>query len=216
MKKYKGVILDLDGTLLDTVDDLGESMNETLKILEYPTFTMDEYKLKIGGGFMGLATSCLPEGIGEETISRMREVFSEIYAGNYANKTKPYEGINELLDGLVSKGMILAINSNKRNHYTEILADKFFSQIPFVKIFGQREGVLAKPDPFTALETVEAMGLNVDEVLYIGDTEIDIQTANNAHMDSVGVSWGFRGPEVLRRYGATYIVEKPKDILELL
>lgn len=216
MKKYKGIIFDLDGTLLDTIDDLGDSMNEVLEILGYPTFSMDQYKIKVGGGFRGLAINSLPEGIDEETISETIRLFTKIYDGKYTGKTKAYEGINALLDELVDRGIVLSINSNKRNEYTNILTDKFFGNIPFIKVYGEREGLPKKPDPFTALEIIAEMGLNKEEVLFIGDTKTDIQTANNAGMDSVGVLWGFRDYEELSSYGATYIVKNPEEIQNLI
>lgn len=216
MGQYKGIIFDLDGTLLDTIDDLGNSMNEVLKILKYPTYTRDEYKTKVGGGFKGLALNCLPSDIDEQTILETTKLFDEIYEKNYISKTKPYDGIMELLNELVSRGVVLAVNSNKRNYYTNILTDKFFSDISFVKAYGEREGIPRKPDPFTALEIIAEMGLNKDEVLYIGDTKTDMLTAKNAGIDSVGVLWGFRDHKELSKYGATYIVEKPEEILEML
>lgn len=216
MKKYRGIIFDLDGTLLDTVDDLGDCMNEVLKNLGYPTFEIEEYKLKIGGGFRGLAINCLPDDVDEDTINKTIELFSKNYDKNFINKTKPYDGIDELLDELSSKGIILAVNSNKRNDYTNILVDKFFSRIPFHKVYGERKGLPKKPDPYTALEIVSEIGINKDQVLFIGDSKTDILTAKNANMDSVGVLWGFRGREELIKYGATYIVEKPEEILKFV
>ena len=213
IKKYKGIIFDLDGTLLDTIDDLGDSMNEVLKILGYPTFSMDEYKIKVGGGFRGLAINCLPNDIDEDTISKTVVLFAEVYDNKYINKTKPYDGIHELLDELVSRDILIAVNSNKRNDYTNILTKKFFGEIPFVKVFGERENLPKKPDPYTALEIITDMGLKIDEVIYVGDTRTDIETANNGGMDSIGVLWGFRDYDELSRYGATYIVERPEEIL---
>ncbi len=216
MRKYKGIIFDLDGTLLDTIEDLGDSMNEVLEILGYPTYNMDQYKIMVGGGFRGLSINCLPDGIDEGTISKTIELFAESYDKKYLNKTKPYDGIDYLLDELVAKGIVLAVNSNKRNDYTNILTDKFFSRIPFVRVYGEREGLPKKPNAYTALEIWRDMGLRLDEILYIGDTKTDIETANNAGMDSVGVLWGFRDYEELSKYGASYIVSKPEEILELV
>lgn len=216
MEKYKGIIFDLDGTLLDTLDDLGDSMNEALETLGYPIYTIDQYKTKIAGGFRGLGINALPKETNEKVINQLIDVFVEVYDRKYANKTRPYERIQELLNDLVSKDIILGINSNKRDRYTKSLVDKFFRNIPFVKIYGEREGLPKKPDPYTALEIAKEMGLSVSDILFIGDTRVDIQTAHNAGMHSVGVLWGFRDYEELRDYGATYIVEKPEDILELV
>jgi phosphoglycolate phosphatase len=216
MTKYKGIIFDLDGTLLDTIEDIGESMNEVLETLGYPKYKIQEYKLKVGGGFRGLAINCLPKNADEETISKTIKLFSKIYDKNYLDKTKPYDGINELLDELMNRDILLAINSNKIDEYTNMLVNKFFSKIAFKKVSGEREGVPKKPDPYTTLEIISEMGISKDKVLFIGDTKTDIETANNAGIDSVGVLWGFRDREELNKYGATYIVEKPEEILRLL
>ncbi len=216
MDKYKGIIFDLDGTLLDTINDLGDSMNEALSILGWPTFELEEYKLKIGGGFRGLATNCLSEDVGEDVITRTMDLFAEIYDKNFLNKTVPYGGIDELLDKLNNKGILLAVNSNKNDQYTKVLIDKFFSRIPFVNVYGEREGLAKKPEPHAAVEILSEMRLSKDEVLFIGDSRTDIETANNVGMDSVGVLWGFRGREELMKHGATYIVEKPVEILRFV
>lgn len=216
MEKYKGIIFDLDGTLLDTIEDLGDSMNEVLSILGWPTFELEEYKLKIGGGFRGLAINSLPEDVGEDVITRTMDLFAEIYDKTFLNKTVPYGGIDELLDKLNNKGILLAVNSNKKDEYTRVLTDKFFSRIPFVNVYGEREGFAKKPEPHAAMEILSEMGLSKDEALFIGDSRTDIETANNVGMDSVGVLWGFRGREELMKHGATYIVEKPMDILQFV
>ena len=216
MTKYKGIIFDLDGTLLDTIDDLGDSMNRVLKTYNLPTFTMEEYKLKIGGGFKGLAINSFPEDTNNEIIEEAIQLFSNIYDSSYLNKTKPYKDIDYILDELNKMELKLGINSNKKDNYTNILANKFFSRIPFFAIYGEREGIPKKPDPISALEIIQLMGLKPDEVLYIGDSMVDIKTANNAGIHSVGVLWGFRDYDELKEYGATYIVSDPREILSIV
>ena len=216
MPKYKGIIFDLDGTLLDTIDDLGDSMNEVLKTYDHPIFTMEEYKMKIGGGFKGLAINSFPKETDIDTIEKAILLFSEIYDSRYLNKTKPYKDIDYILDGLNKMGIKIGINSNKRDSYTRELADKFFKRIPFVGVYGEREGIPKKPDPTSALEIISLMGLKPEEVLYIGDSMVDIMTANNAGIHSVGVLWGFRDYEELSKYGATYIVSEAKEILTIV
>lgn len=216
MKKYKGIIFDLDGTLLDTLDDLGDSMNEALESLGYPTYEIEQYRTKIGGGFRGLGTNVLPKDTNERVINQLVDIFTKVYDEKYADKTRPYEGIGELLNELVSKGVMLGVNSNKRHSYTISLVDKFFHNIPFVKVYGEREGVPKKDNPYAALEIAEEMGLSVSEILFIGDMRVDIKTARKAGMDSVGVLWGFGDYEELKEFGATYIATNPKDILELV
>lgn len=216
MKRYKGIIFDLDGTLLDTIDDLSESMNEVLKTYNYPTFTSEEYKLKIGGGFRGLVLNSFPEYTDLDRIDEAIILFSNIYHTRYLNKTKPYEGIDYILDELNDMGLKLGINSNKKDEYTNNLTNKFFERIPFIAIYGERDGISKKPDPTAALDIIKLMQLKPEELLYIGDSMVDIMTAKNSGIDSVGVLWGFRSYEELSKYGANYIISDPKEILEII
>lgn len=216
MTTYKGIIFDLDGTLLDTIDDLGDSMNEVLKTYNYPTFTSEEYKLKVGGGFKGLVLNSFPEGTDSDIIEEATLLFSKIYDTRYLNKTKPYEGIDNILDELNKMGIKIGINSNKKDEYTNTLTIKFFNRIPFIAIYGERKGITNKPNPASVLEIIQLMNLKPEEVLYIGDTKVDIMTAKNADIHSVGVLWGFRNHEELSNYGATYIISDPKEILSII
>lgn len=216
MTKYKGIIFDLDGTLLDTIDDLGDSMNEVLKTYNLPIFTMEEYKWKIGGGFKGLAMNSFPKGTDSDTIEKAILLFSNTYDSMYLNKTKPYRDIDYILDELNKMNLKIGINSNKKDSYTKELANKFFKRIPFIEIYGERDGIPKKPDPISALEIIKSMKLKPKEVLYIGDSMVDMETAKNAGIDSIGVLWGFRDYEELSKNGATYIVSEPKDILDIV
>lgn len=216
MKRYKGVIFDLDGTLLDTIEDLSDSMNIVLTKYKHPNFTKEEYMLKVGNGFRGLVLNSFPKKTDEKVIDKAVEQFAEIYDSNYLNKTKPYDEIDYVLDELNRLGIKLGVNSNKKDHYTMNLVSKFFARIPFIRVYGERDGIEKKPDPTSALEIAQAMELKPEEILYIGDSKTDILTAQNAGMDSVGVLWGFRSQEELREYGASYIVSSPKAILDIL
>jgi len=216
LNTYKGVIFDLDGTLLNSLEDIGDSMNKALDHMKFPIFNYDEYKLKVGGGFKNLLINYLPEGTSEELSEETLALFLEAYGKNYSNKTKPYDGIIELLNELKARGIKLGVNSNKRDDYTNYLVNKHFSDIPFVKTFGDRQGIVRKPDPSSALEIARAMDLRVEQVLFIGDSSIDMITAKNANMDSVGVLWGFRGREELKSNGANYLVEKPSEIIDII
>lgn len=216
MKEYKGIIFDLDGTLLDTIDDLSDSMNEVLKKYNYPIFTSEEYKFKVGAGFKGLTLNSFPKETDNAIIDEGIKLFAEIYDKRYLNKTKPYKGIDDILDTLAKMSIKLGINSNKRNDYTNNLTMKFFERIPFVRIYGERNGIPKKPDPTSALEIAEAMDLKPEEVLYVGDSSIDMMTAKNAGMDGVGVLWGFRSYEELNKYGANYIISAPDELLGII
>lgn len=214
---YKGIIFDLDGTLLNTLHDLSDSVNQALAEYGYESHSYDEYKQMIGGGFYNLIERSLPpEAKKKEIIEQVLELFVSIYDKNYMNKTVPYEGMEELVDRLADKQVKIGVNSNKRGDYTRALMNKFFSEAGFVKIIGDGDGYPKKPDPKAALELAGAMGLEPGEVLYIGDSKMDMMTGENAGMDTAGVVWGFRGEDELRKYNATYIVKNPKEIENLL
>ena len=217
-KEYKGIIFDLDGTLIDTLEDLADSVNEALEQMGYPVWPVEAYRFKVGRGFRNLMENSVPETVREDggVIDRMLGFFVEAYDRRYMNKSHPYEGVDELLDGLVGKGIFLAVNSNKRTDYTEKLIDKLFGRIPFVGVFGERAGVPKKSDPAGALELCGRMGLEPGEVLYVGDSGTDMKTGRNAGMDTVGVGWGFRGFPELEESGAVYLAETVQDILSLV
>ncbi|MCI8466352.1 MAG: HAD family hydrolase [Lachnospiraceae bacterium] len=217
-KEYKGIIFDLDGTLIDTLEDLADSVNEALEKMGYPVWTVEDYRFKVGRGFRNLMENSVPETMREDknVIDQMLNLFVEAYDRRYMDKSRPYKGIDEILDRLTAKGVPLAVNSNKRTDYTEKLIDKLFHRIPFVGVFGERNGVPRKPDPAGALELCERMGLKPEEVLYVGDSGTDMKTGKNAGMDTIGVGWGFRGFPELRENGAIYLAKIPEDILKIL
>lgn len=214
--KYKGIIFDLDGTLLDTIEDISDSVNIVLEEEGEETFSYDEFKLKIGGGFRNLITRCFPDRESDEEIDRLLERLKSVYEDNYMNKSKPYDGIEELIDVLVDKGVKLGINSNKREEYTINLVDKIFPDVEFVKVTGQTDDRDVKPDPTGARLVLDSMGLDESEVLYIGDSNVDVLTGHNLGAKVVGVDWGFRGEEELKKYGADYIAYSPMDILDIV
>lgn len=217
-KQYKGIIFDLDGTLINTLEDLADSVNEALERMGYPVWPVEAYRFKVGRGFRNLMENSVPEDVREDdgVIGQMLEFFVEAYDRRYMDKSRPYDGIDGLLDELVKGGIFLAVNSNKRTDYTEKLIDKLFHRIPFVGVFGERAGVPKKPDPAGALELCERMGLEPEEVLYVGDSGTDMKTGKNAGMDTVGVGWGFRGFAELKENGAVYLAGTVQDILDLV
>lgn len=217
-KAYKGIIFDLDGTLINTLDDLADSVNEALEKMGYPVWPVDAYRLKVGRGFRNLMENSVPENVRNDNavIDGMLKYFVEAYDRRYLEKSRPYEDIDQMLDTLVSENIQVAVNSNKRADYTEKLIVKFFHRIPFVGIFGERKGVPKKPDPASALELCGMMGLKPQEVLYIGDSATDVKTGKNAGMDTVGVAWGFRGYGELHENGADYIAQTAEDIVKIV
>ena len=216
MKKYHGVIFDLDGTLLNTINDLGSSVNDVLKYYGLPEHTIEEYKMMVGNGMKRLLLSSLPPEQAEQIdMEQAFDMFQKIYAEKYMESTEPYEGIPELVEWLYHNGIKMAVNSNKRDNYTKSLIDKYFTHIPFVQVLGERPGIPRKPDPSAALEIAAEMGEAPEKILYIGDSEVDMETGKNAGMDIIGVVWGFRGREGLDADKADYIVESPEDIRSL-
>ena len=216
MKKYKGIIFDLDGTLLDTIEDLGSSMNEVLRHYGFPEHPIDAYRMMVGNGMMNLLkTSIPPEERKRIDIHQAFQMFQQVYAERYVDKTVPYEGIPELVTWLAARGVKLAVNSNKRDDYSKSLVTKFFASIPFIHIYGEQNRFPRKPDPAAALDIASAMGAAPEDILYIGDSEVDMATGRNAGMDTVGVLWGFRSRSELEASEAVYIASKPKNIRSL-
>ncbi len=216
MTDIKGIIFDLDGTLIDTIEDIGNSVNAVLEDYGYPTYTKDEYKLMVGHGFMNLIKRAMPEGLKEDQYEEGLLKFTYYYDKLYMDTTHPYEGIYDLLKELNRRGIKIAVNSNKQDDYTKKLIEHCFKGVDFVDVIGSRNNIPNKPDPTSALEIIDKMQLAKDEVIYIGDSETDIKTGKNANLKTIGVSWGFRSVEVLESVHADVIVNKPQDILAYL
>lgn len=213
--KYNTVIFDLDGTLLNTLEDLGDSVNFALKSFGYPTRTYEEVKSFVGNGIKDLLTKAVPIGTDEETTLRCLQAFKNHYKTNMQNKTLPYEGIIALLKELNSKGIKLGIVSNKYDFGVKNLNKYYFKDLIPVAI-GEREGVRKKPAPDTVLTAMKELGSKKEECLYVGDSGSDMITAKNVGIKSVGVTWGFRDADSLRESGAIFLINSPKELLELL
>ncbi len=208
------MIFDLDGTLLDTLEDLATAANATLEQYGFSTHPVDSYRYFVGDGLKNLIQRILPEeAVSEEQLSQCIETFNNIYGKTWKVRTAPYEGIVEMLDSLAAAGLQLAILSNKPHEFTKICVKEFFSDCPFVCVYGQREGVPKKPDPAGALEIAGEMGLDVSEILYVGDTATDMKTGNSAGMKSIGVEWGFRDRAELQNHNAWKVVSTPAEVV---
>lgn len=212
----EGIIFDLDGTLIDTIGDIGNSANSVLEDYGYPIHSIEEYKLMVGHGFMNLVKKAMPSGLDDDVYEEALSKFRYYYDQLYMDTTHPYDGIENLLVELQNKGIKLAVNSNKQDDYTKSLIEHCFENIDFVAVIGSREGVPNKPDPTTALEIVDIMGLTKDKVLYVGDSETDIMTGKNADLKTIGVSWGFRSIEVLKEVNADAIINKAEELIRYL
>lgn len=217
-KKYKGAIFDLDGTLLDTIDDLADSVNEALAALGHPTYSVFEIQQMVGNGFRNLLTRALPEAHRTDAeIDQAVQLFDAAYNRNYLKKTAPYEGILPMMDALAAQGIGLGVNSNKRDDYSKDLIYKWFPNLPFAGVYGEREaeGIPKKPHPAAALTIATDMGLAPEEVLFVGDSRPDIRTGHNAGMDCAGVTWGFRTAADLEENGADYLIDTAEELLSL-
>lgn len=197
----KLVIFDLDGTLLDTLEDIADSCNHALDECGFPPRNLEEYRRFVGRGIMNLFRSALPDGHkDEDTVLRVRDAFVPYYNVHKNDKTRPYPGIEELLDTLTANGIMLAIASNKYQEATEELVRKHFGGYRFPCILGQREGKPIKPDAGIIVEAMQQCGVTADQTVYCGDSDVDMMTGNNAGVKTIGVTWGFRTREELAEH----------------
>lgn len=214
---YKAVLFDLDGTLLNTLRDLADSVNASLKVLGFPEHELDAYRYFVGNGRDVLAERALPEDRRDEaTVNRLIELIDAEYSDRWADYTRPYEGVPEMLDGLKARHLKLAILSNKGHEFTTLTVSKLLPQWSFDTVLGVKPGVPKKPDPAAALDIAKQFGLRPDEFLYLGDTDVDMQTATAAGMYPVGAVWGFRTEAELLENGAKTVIERPPELLGLL
>lgn len=211
------VIFDLDGTLLDTVADLANATNQALDYCGFPRHPVDAYYKFVGNGINKLFSRALPtDSCGEEDVLRIRSLFVPFYNQHNTDCSCPYPGITDLLRRLQSCGVQIAVASNKYHEATVKLVRHFFPDIDISVIYGQRDGVPIKPAPDIVYDILRATGISVEETLYVGDSGVDMQTACNAEVESVGVTWGFRDEEELRAYGAMHIVHCAEEIFSLV
>lgn len=211
------VIFDLDGTLLDTISDLAHSVNYALEKCGFPIHDIESYKCFVGDGINKLLERCLPDNDKtENNIARLKELVIAYYDIHSTDYTEPYPGIHELLKTLQSNGLKLAVASNKYQTATEKIICQFFPEISFTAVFGQREGIPVKPDPAIIYDVLRIAGDSPEGALYIGDTGVDMTTASNCGVTSIGVTWGYRSREDLEAAGANYIVNTAQEIIKLI
>lgn len=208
------VIFDLDGTLLNTIADLGDACNYALRTLGYSEHALSTYNYMVGNGVRKLIERAEPDANGE-TIDKLLALFREYYDEHCTDHTKPYSGIPELLNSLCEKGIAIAVTSNKYQAATERIIHHFFPEIPFVAILGQVDDRPVKPDPSIVFAALNECPTPKASVLYVGDSAVDIETARRACIESVGVSWGFRPISELRGAYADHIVSTPEEILDI-
>ena len=215
---YKAVLFDLDGTLLDTLEDLADSMNAVLSSRGYPTHPLVEYRYFVGDGVEMLVRRAVPDGLGSDrrVIKACMDQMRDEYAQRWQKKSRPYAGIPELLDGLTEKGILLTILSNKPNAFVQKIALHFFGKWRFASAQGAVPEVARKPDPAAALGISRSIGVPQASFLYLGDTNTDMETAKAAGMYPVGALWGFRPEAELREAGARFLARHPQHLLALV
>ena len=211
----KTVIFDLDGTLLDSIEDIASSMNKVLESLQLPTHKIEDYKHFVGGGVDILVENAL-NNQSKEIKDEVTKRFKIEYDGKLHSKTLPYDGIYDLLDELKKLDINLAVLSNKPHEFTVSYVNHFFKDYDFKEVHGQKEDVPKKPDPKAAIDIVKCLDSSCENTYFIGDTKIDMQTAKSANMTAIGVLWGFRDEKELRDFGADFIVSNPLEILKII
>jgi len=209
---YSSVIFDLDGTLLDTLTDLAETGNDVLDKYNFPRHRQDAYKHFVGDGLAVLMQRITPPGTTEKVLQQCCTLFTELYSQNWRRNSCPYAGINDMLSALKSRAVLLTVLSNKPHEFTRYLIDEFFPEKPFAMVYGQRNGFPKKPDPTVALQIAKECGTRPQEMLFVGDSAVDIRTGNAAGMATAGVSWGFRSVQELMENNADVIVNSPLEL----
>lgn len=217
-KKYDIVIFDLDGTLLDTIDDLGTAVNHALSQGGWPLHSMQEYRKMVGHGVRNLVTLALPERLqGDEAlIDSTLAAFKAYYTGHIDVHTHPYEGIVELIHDLCAAGTMVAVASNKFQSGTETLVAGFFPGVDFLAVLGNAEGAPLKPDAAIVRSIIDRSGLDAPAAVMVGDSGTDMRTAANGRIPSVGVTWGFRPEEDIRAAGASVIARSVDELRSAL
>lgn len=217
MKKYKAVIFDLDGTLLDTLEDLADSVNYVLKSHNFPIRTIDEIRCFVGNGIRLLIERAVPENVDKKTVDEIFDSFRRYYIDHCLIKTCPYPEIDELLNELKKRGYLLAMVSNKNHAAVVELNRKFFGDKIPVAIGEQEDnGIRKKPAPDSVLLALKKLNVKADDAVYVGDSEVDLETAANSGLDCVSVCWGFRDENLLKSLNPTALIHHPLELLTFL
>jgi phosphoglycolate phosphatase len=211
---YEAVIFDMDGTLLDTIEDIADSMNAALTCLGFPVHPVDRYRDFVGDGIEVLAIRALPElQRGTENVLKCVEAMREEYSSRWSLNTRPFEGIPELLDGLTGMGVKLSILSNKLDSFTKVMARAYLQKWTFHEVRGLSPDCPRKPDPCGARICAERMGVSTTSCIFLGDSAIDMETATGAGMFPFGALWGYQDSERLLLHGAKVLLDDPRDLL---
>jgi phosphoglycolate phosphatase len=214
--KFKTIIFDLDGTIVDTMGDISRAVNYGLGVLGFKEYAKEDFYPLVGWGWRNLCTRCLPqERQDDETVQKLYDASFAYYSEHPSDFSRPYPGISELIAGLKQKKIQTAVLSNKLHSLTLKVIQGLFPPGSFDLVFGERQGVPRKPDPQALWELLLELDSSPRQTIFAGDSELDMETARAAGCHSVGVSWGFRGREALENAGADRIVLRPEEIFEL-
>jgi len=212
----KAVLFDLDGTLVDSIVDLANGLNFGLESYGFPTHPIEAYKIFVGNGIPKTIERALPEGMKtKENIEKVQKVFFEHYSVHFADNTKAYDGICELVDELISRGLKVAVITNKAQGMADVVVKKAVGD-KFSCIFGKRDGIPSKPDPTSAHIVMSELSVNPDECVFLGDSCVDMGTAVNCGALPVGERWGYRDEQELWDNGAKYIINKPIELIKII
>jgi phosphoglycolate phosphatase len=211
---YSVVIFDLDGTLLDSLEDLAFAGNQVLERHGYPVHPVDAYKYFVGDGMRTLVERITPDSATEADNNSCFDLFKSLYSKSWNNRTRPYEGVADLLSALRRQGFRLCILSNKPHDFTVMCVEHYFPENTFQLVFGQRPDVPKKPNPEGALEIAKRLDVTPGECIYVGDSRVDMRTGKSAGMFTIGVLWGFRDIAELRENGADMMVKMPMELAE--
>ena len=212
----KAIIFDLDGTLIDSLEDIAVCMNQVLEEVNLPSHKIEDYKYFVGGGISILVENALDKNTSDEIKELVSEKFKIVYDQKLHAKTLPYDGIYALLDELQKLDFKIGILSNKPHEFTIQYVKNLFSKYDMKEVHGQKSHIAKKPDPIAAIQIAQSFDVPCEEVYFVGDTMVDMQTAVNAKMIGIGVLWGFRDEEELMSNGATFVVKHPLDILDIV
>jgi phosphoglycolate phosphatase len=214
---FKAVLFDLDGTLLDTLDDLADSMNSALSKMKLPVHPVSSYRYFVGDGVKTLVRRVLsPDRQDEESVNTCLDLMQEEYGRRWADKTKPYPGIMNMLERLHAGNVPLAVLSNKNDEFTTMVVSRYFPSGVFSMVCGHKKETPLKPDPSGALEIADRLNVKPSDFAYLGDTSTDMVTASGAGMCAIGALWGFRTEEELLKNGARHVIESPDELCRML
>ena len=214
--RFQAAVFDLDGTLINSLEDIAVAMNRVLSDHGYSVHPIDDYRMFVGNGVVRLVERTLPADVSDEVQRQCADDFRRVYRDACNVKTCVYDGVPELLQSLTDRGIALAVLSNKPHPFTVACVEEHLGSFQFAAVLGQREGIPHKPDPSGALKIANQLSLDPSRFFFLGDTCVDMQTACNAGMFPVGACWGFRDRQELLDAGAARLVEEPAEVLAIL